>query len=121
MEKLYKAYKRKAHWFLVYIREAHPSDGWQVDANVKAGIEIEEPKTMEERMEVARTCYSTLGLSFPAVVDGMDNKVEEAYAGWPDRLYVIDKEGNIAYKGERGPRGFKPLEMAQKLKALCPT
>ncbi len=72
-------------------------------------------------MAIARTCYSTLGLSLPAIVDGMDDKIEKAYAAWPDRLYIVDKAGKIAYKGEKGPRGFKPLEMAKKLKAICPT
>lgn len=74
---------------------------------------------MAERMEVARTCYSELGISFPAVVDNMDNKVEEAYAAWPDRLYVVDKRGRIVYKGGKGPQGFKPLEMGKALAKVC--
>ena len=74
---------------------------------------------MEERIAVAKTCYSKLGLSFPAIIDGMDDKVEEAYGGWPDRLYIVDKKGKIAYKGGEGPGGFKPLEMEKKLKQLC--
>lgn len=88
---------------------------------MKAGIEVEQPKTMEERMEVARVCYSNLGLSFTAIIDGMDNETEKAYASWPDRLYIIDKDGNIAYKGAKGPGGFRPLEMLQTLKKVCPT
>ena len=73
---------------------------------------------MEERMAVARTCYSDLGLSFPAIVDGMDDKVEKAYAAWPDRLYIVGVDGKIAYKGGKGPGGFKPLEMEKALKEL---
>ena len=74
---------------------------------------------MEERVAVARTCYSSLGLSFPAVIDNIDNKVENAYAAWPDRLYIVDKRGKIAYKGGKGPGGFNPSEMAQKLRKIC--
>ena len=103
----------------MYIREAHPADGWQVDANIEAGIEVNQPKTIEERMAVARTCYEHLGLSFPAVVDDIDDKVEKAYAAWPDRLYIVSKSGRIVYKGDRGPRGFRPMEMAKKLHQLC--
>jgi hypothetical protein len=121
LEKIYQQYKSKSEWLLVYIREAHPSDGRQVDANVKAGIGINQPKTMEERVAVARTCYSNLGLTFPAVIDGMDDKAEKAYAAWPDRLYIVDKKGRIAYKGKKGPRGFNPEEMAQRLKKVCAT
>lgn len=90
-----------------------------MDANVKAGIEINQPKNMEERVAVANTCYSNLGLTFPAIIDGMDNKVEKDYAAWPDRLYIVDKKGRIAYKGGKGPGGFKPQEMAVELKKIC--
>ena len=119
MEKLYQQYKNKSEWFLVYIREAHPADGAQVDANVKEGIEINQPKTLEERVAVAKACYESLGLSFPAIVDNMDNKVEKAYGAWPDRLYIVDKRGKIFYKGEKGPKGFNPSEMARRLKTIC--
>jgi hypothetical protein len=33
----------------------------------------------------------------------------------PARLYVIDSKGKVAYKGGRGPFGFKPGEMEQAL------
>jgi len=88
---------------------------------VESGIEVKKPKTIEERVAIAKTCYSTLGLSFPAVIDGMDDKVEKDYAAWPDRLYIVDKKGKISYKGGKGPGGFKPLEMEAKLKQLCKT
>ncbi len=74
---------------------------------------------MEERVAIAKTCYSKLGLSFPAIIDGMDDKVGNTYAGWPDRLYIVNKKGKIAYKGEKGPGGFKPLEMEKSLKKIC--
>jgi len=115
---MYKQYKDKSEWFVVYIREAHPADGWQVNANVKAGIEIDQPKTMEERIDVASECVREMKLSIPAIIDGMDNKVGEDYAGWPDRLYIVDKAGKIAYRGGKGPGGFKPLEMEEALKKI---
>jgi hypothetical protein len=33
----------------------------------------------------------------------------------PDRLYIIDTKGRVAYKGGRGPFGYKPPEMEQAL------
>ena len=92
-----------------------------MDANIRDEIEIDQPKTMEERVAVAKTCYSKLGLTFPAIIDNLDNKIEEAYAAWPDRLYIVDKSGRIAYKGGKGPRGFDPMDMAKSLKKLCST
>lgn len=43
-----------------------------------------------------------LGIEFPALVDEPDNRVERAYTGWPDRLYVIDRSGRIAHKSAAG-------------------
>ena len=119
LEKLYKKYKNKSEWLLVYIREIRHSDSKQVGANIVAETGIGQLETMEERMAVARTSYSQLGISFPAVVDGMDNRIEEAYAAWPNRLYIVDKNGKIVYKSQEGPEGFKPLEMEKTLARIC--
>jgi len=52
------------------------------------------------------------------LIDGMDNAVGLAYGAWPDRIYVIDKDGKVFYKGGMGPRGFNPREMEQALGKL---
>jgi hypothetical protein len=36
----------------------------------------------------------------------------------PDRLYLIDRTGRVAYKGGRGPFGFKPPELGQAIAML---
>ena len=46
----------------------------------------------------------------------MTNAADEAYAGWPERLYVIDEHGAIAYKGKPGPFGYEPDEVEAWLK-----
>jgi hypothetical protein len=50
--------------------------------------------------------------------DTLDDQVEKAYAGWPDRIYVIDAKGQIVYKGEPGPRGFKVADVPPVLDKL---
>lgn len=50
-------------------------------------------------------------LTIPTVVDRMDNYVEACYAAWPERYYLIDKAGIVAYKGRPGPGGFRPSEL----------
>jgi len=102
----------------VYILEAHPEDGWKMPANAREGIRVNQPTSQEERSKIAGQCMKDLDLSIPCLVDDMQNTAQKAYAGWPDRLYVIDKEGKVAYKGEPGPRGFKPEEAEAALKAL---
>ena len=99
----------------MYVREAHPTDGWRMASNDRAGIKVEQPRTKTDRAAIARHCCGLLEISMPMVVDEMDDRVGHLYSGMPDRLYVIDRDGQVAYKGGRGPFGFKPGEMEQAL------
>ena len=103
---------------MVYIKEAHPSDGWQMSSNVRDNVIFADPKTDEERSEVASTCVRKLGLEMPALVDDSGNRTEAAYTGWPDRLYVIGADGRVAYKSEPGPFGFHPAGVEEVLQKL---
>ena len=49
-------YVDKVAFFIVYIKEAHPEDGWALTYNQRAGIDIHEPQSLDERTEVATTC-----------------------------------------------------------------
>ncbi len=108
-------YGDKVEFIGVYIREAHPIDGWRMESNDKAGVAFAQPKTKEDRVAIANKCCSTLKMSIPLLVDGLDDAVGRAYSGMPDRLYLIDKHGRVAYKGGRGPFGFKPGELEQSI------
>ena len=99
----------------VYVREAHPTDGWRMESNDKAGVAVAQPTTWTGRKDVAARCCSTLKMTMPLLVDTIDDQVGHAYSGMPDRLYVIGKDGRIVYKGGRGPFGFKVGEMEQAL------
>ena len=87
-----------------------------MQVNQKDGIKINQPKTYEERVKVAGECLQELKLGLPTLVDDMENSAQKGYAGWPDRMYVLDAEGKVAYKGEPGPRGFKPADAEEALK-----
>jgi len=52
------------------------------------------------------------------VVDAIDNRVAESYRAEPNRLYVVDRKGRVAYRGGPGPFGFNPSEMEQTLVLL---
>jgi thiol-disulfide isomerase/thioredoxin len=118
LEMLRKRYGDRAYFLTVYVREAHTSDGWQMDENVASRVVLRQPRDFRERVEVAKTCRKTLGLQMPVVIDGMDDRVATRYSGPPSRLYLIDREGKIAYKGGRAPFGFKPAELEQSLLLL---
>src|SRR5438105_3561560 len=102
----------------VYVREAHPTDGWRMQSNDKAGVAVAQPITRKEREAVAAQCCDKMKMSVRLLVDEMDDRVGHLYSGMPDRLYLIDKAGRIAYKGGRGPFGFKPGELEQSIVML---
>jgi thiol-disulfide isomerase/thioredoxin len=118
IEKLYERYKDRAKFFLIYVREAHPSDGWWMLSNQRVEIDLPQPATNEERWEVAQTCQRHLELDLPFLVDTVDDQAGATYSGMPNRLYLIDREGKVAFKNGRGPFGFKPRELEQALVLL---
>ena len=59
-----------------------------------------------------------LALETPAVVDAMDDAVAKAYAAMPERLYLIGKDGRVAYKGGMGPFDFDTDELEEFLATL---
>ena len=102
----------------MYITEAHPSDVWQMQSNIKDKVVLASPKDEEERAMVAGACVRKLGIEIPAVIDEFGNSTEQAYTGWPDRLYLIDAQGRVAFKAKPGPFGFKADELRSALAAL---
>jgi alkyl hydroperoxide reductase subunit AhpC len=115
IEKLYRRYKDRATFVMVYVREAHPTDGWRMDSNDRLGVATAQPRTYDERADVARTCGRLLGLGFPMLVDRIDDLAGNRYSGMPGRLYVIDRQGKVAFKSGRGPYLFKPAELEHSL------
>jgi thiol-disulfide isomerase/thioredoxin len=115
VEKLFQMYKDRATFVMVYVREAHPTDGWSMESNERVGVALAQPRTYDERAAVAKTCGARLGLGFPMLVDTIDDAVGARFSGMPSRLYLIDREGKVAYKSGRGPFGFKPAELEHSL------
>ena len=87
-------------------------------SNDRVGVSIAQPTTQAARNLVASQCCQALNLTMPLLVDTIDDQVNRAYSGFPDRLYLIDREGKVAYKGGRGPFGYKPRELEQTLLML---
>jgi type I thyroxine 5'-deiodinase len=108
-------------FYVVYIEEAHPTDGWEMPSNFKEGVLIASAKTFLQRDKAAKSCVVKLGIHIPAVVDDMQDSTERAYTAWPDRLYIVDREGRVAFKSKAGPFGFDPKAMAARLESLVPS
>lgn len=100
-------------FFVVYIREAHAIDGAMPLAK---GPLVEEHLSLDERSGVAQQCMAALALDpIPALVDGMDDAASKTYDAWPDRMYLIRRDGTVAFQGEPGPWGFDPEALAAAL------
>ena len=107
----------QAEFLTIYIKEAHPEDEWQMDSNEDLGICYKQPRSLPQRVAIAKDFVERFDYDVTMLVDTMDNAAEEAYAGWPERLYVIDENGLVAYKGGVGPMKFDPGELEAWLEA----
>ena len=87
-------------------------------ANVEDDVLLRQHVTLEERFAAAREGVERLGLTLPVLVDGMDDAVSEAFAAWPERLYVAEPGGRLAYVGGPGPFEFDPDAAADVLATL---
>ena len=87
-------------FYIVYIREAHALDSRSPLGGNGMPI-VEDPITVLERKAVAQICMTKLDLEpIPALVDHMDDRVNQAYSAWPDRLYLVGRDGTIVYSNQ---------------------
>jgi hypothetical protein len=114
---MYNDYKDHADFLTVYIREAHPTDEWEMKSNVKEDICYAQPKTLQQRVAIANDFIKRFHYPVPMSIDDMANAANNAYAAWPERIYIIDPSGRIAYRGGMGPFDYKPAEVRAWLAA----
>ena len=106
MTQIYRQYRDQVEFFVVYVQEAHPTDGWQTDSNIQEGVLFRQHRSYEEREEVAQSCSIDLNIGLPVLIEEMDNAIDEAYGAAPERLYLIGEDGRVAYHGGAGPHFF---------------
>jgi type I thyroxine 5'-deiodinase len=118
---LYRRYKDQVEFKLVYVREAHPDDGRQTEANRRAGVVYKAPTNDAERASIAFACVRSLGITFPCLVDNMQDTAQRAFRAWPARAVVIGSDGRIAYLSAPGPQGVKAAEIQTALEGILPS
>jgi hypothetical protein len=91
---------------------------WQMQSNIRDRVIFKNPKTDQERREVAGTCVRNLHIAIPALIDSLGNTVERDYTAWPDRLFLIGRDGTLRWKTEAGPFGFSSKRLAKELQSL---
>ena len=116
IEELQKKYSDTVNFVIVYIKEAHPEDEWQMESNEESGVIYSQPKSTEERRELARAFIDQMDVQTETLLDDIDNTAMACYAAWPERLYIIGTDGRIIYKGGMGPFYFDPDEVDEVLR-----
>jgi len=86
-------------------------------SNLKDDVCYAQPKTLAQRLTIANDFTRRFKYTVPFGVDDMSNAAEAAYSAWPERLYVIDETGRIAYRGGMGPFHYDPKEVRAWLSA----
>jgi hypothetical protein len=115
---MWEKYADQVTFLVVYIREAHPEDGWVLNINRESDIAFADPENDAQRQEAAASCAINLKIRMPVVVDEVYDKIASAYGALPDRLYLIGTDGRVAFQGEPGPWGFDPAKLAAAIEAV---
>ncbi len=107
---------------LVYISEAHADGGaeseWQSSINQKEGIDLPAARNLAEKQDHAMLCLRKLTLPFAVVVDGMDAGAERAYQAWPSRLYLVGRDGKVAFQTRLGELDFHPEDLERAIREI---
>ena len=118
MTQIYQRFRDRVEFFVVYVQEAHPTDGWQTDSNLQDGVLFRQHQSYAEREEVAQTCSLDLHIGLPIIIEEMDNAIDEAYGAAPERLYLVGVDGKVAYQGGAGPHFFNLDEWERAIEAV---
>jgi len=93
---------------LVYVTEAHPTDGWWSQVAPKQFKQVRYATSVEERLETARAFAELCEVDEEhVIVDGIGDALEHAYEARPERLYVL-KGGKVLWRCGLGPFEYDP-------------
>ena len=100
--------------------EAHAKDEWALYSDVC----FDQPKTLQERLTIAKKFATRLHGNVPLVIDSIENPLENIFSSWPERLYIVqrikdDGDGSskirVQFKGDLGPDGYLPEKVEEWL------
>jgi hypothetical protein len=70
----------------IYIAEAHARDQWPAGKTISS---VDQPITLEQRLDNARQFKINFNFEMPILVDTMENRFHHIYGSWPFRFYII--------------------------------
>ena len=100
LEETYREFGDRAHWFYVYVREAHP------------GERLSSHKTHEQKREQAEFFRQADGVPWPVLVDDLEGTVAHAYTTLPNAQFLINVDGRVVFRGDvaHGPTLYRALD-----------
>eukprot|EP01084_Bolivina_argentea_P220010 372951_1 len=108
---------------IIYIEEAHASDG---SYSLKGNFDINNHNNIKERIDACNKLLkiwanNNKGISelikqkkINIIMDNMKNSLMSKCAAWPERLYVVNKQ-KIIFQGGMGPQWYSVDEVSNFL------
>ncbi len=115
LNSLYEKYSKQLSFEMIYVQEAHTSADWQSTINTRANIDQPMARNLTEKTGYAQVCARKLNIRYPLAVDGMDRAVETAYHAWPSAVYIIGRDGRVAWSSRLGEFEFQPALMERAI------
>jgi len=84
-------YKDQVDFCIVYISEAHPADGWDMEST----FGFAKQKSLEERISNAKS-ITAYDVGCPIYVDNFKNEMDHFFNASPERIFVL-KDKKIAW------------------------
>jgi len=95
-EEMVDTFKGKARFLVVYITEAHAANEWPVGKTISF---CNQPETLEQRIELAKTYQSRFNSQMNIAVDQMSNAFDEMFSAWPIRFFIV-QNGKLVFKAQ---------------------
>jgi Iodothyronine deiodinase len=122
LKRLSCRFEQDINTVVVYVKEAHPINApspytdriRMTTKNEMAGIRCAQPRTLEERIELAHELRRRFRLSTSMLIDALDDRAWRAFGNAPNVAILVRSDGRIAVK----QGWFEPQEMARAITAL---
>lgn len=114
LQRCYAKYSEVATFLLVYIAESHAVDEWPVGETIVK----KQHTTLTERIVACQECLDDFGLSWPTVVDTIQNEFHHTYSCWPIRFYLIN-HGVLDHVARPSKNGYDLRQIENWLDGLC--
>lgn len=97
---LERRFRGRVGFLLVYLDEAHPTDGWALPRN---RFEVAQARSIEDRRAAADSFRAAMSIPFPVALDSMSSEARRVFDAFPNRMAIVDGEGRIVHLGPPGP------------------